>query len=93
MTIDHIKPVSLGGSKLSIHNKQLMCAPCNVRKGNKQTTKWLRLPLPGEVLVDGKFYGYYPPGWSSDIEHQIIVPSLTMPSVLNGNLPGKKAVK
>ena len=34
MTIDHIKPKSLGGSN-DLSNYQPMCEPCNSRKGNK----------------------------------------------------------
>lgn len=35
MTIDHIKPKSLGG-KNHISNFQMLCEPCNVAKGCKE---------------------------------------------------------
>jgi 5-methylcytosine-specific restriction endonuclease McrA len=33
LTLDHIKPKSLGGSN-AITNLRLMCAPCNRERGN-----------------------------------------------------------
>jgi len=34
MTVDHITPKSLGG-KNNYFNLQLMCSPCNHKKGNR----------------------------------------------------------
>lgn len=37
MTVDHILPVSKGGAKKSLENKQIMCEDCNTKKGNMLT--------------------------------------------------------
>jgi|LakMenE01Jun11ns_1017448.scaffolds.fasta_scaffold6056202_1 5-methylcytosine-specific restriction endonuclease McrA len=34
LEIDHINPISLGGSD-SLNNKQILCNVCNSKKGNK----------------------------------------------------------
>ena len=34
LTIDHIKPVSLGGEN-TLDNVQILCATCNFKKGNR----------------------------------------------------------
>lgn len=38
LTIDHIKPVSLGGSD-DFENLQILCRPCNTKKGAKWQEK------------------------------------------------------
>ncbi len=54
LTIDHIVPVSKGGSDL-LHNLQTMCQSCNLKKSNKHTTFWQDIlgfvrPIEMEIL-------------------------------------------
>ena len=55
LDLDHVLPVSEGGSN-ELHNRAVLCAPCNRRKGNRITLTALRR----ENSKAGKWYGNIP---------------------------------
>ena len=48
LQVDHIKPVSLGGTN-DMHNLQILCGPCNKSKGNHYTKDY-------RVMVEYSIY-------------------------------------
>jgi len=48
MTVDHIVPISRGGSKKGMYNLQPMCAKCNGKKGSKMPREVKH--IHGEVI-------------------------------------------
>ena len=51
LSVDHIKPVKLGGTN-ELENLQTLCLSCNVKKGWKYDGKKLRTKRPGELQFD-----------------------------------------
>lgn len=43
LTVDHIKPISKGGKKQNVRNKQLLCRKCNWDKDNPPLRDYSRL--------------------------------------------------
>ena len=51
MTIDHIVPVSRGGTN-NIENLQAMCRTCNMRKSDKICGIWTRIDETGHYVSE-----------------------------------------
>lgn len=59
LTLDHVVPRSQGGPN-KLTNFQLLCAPCNVAKGDQliDYRPWLPGSLPGGSLLSARVYSY-----------------------------------
>lgn len=72
---DHMDPVALGGED-SDHNTVYCCVSCNLRKGDRPFTEWLKMLSPeGDELAREVYvqkHGYQPEDFTPS-ENRIVI--------------------